>query len=81
MEENARQLMTGLADLKKQFGDFGSAYDKVGGHLRNAQKQFEEATSRLNRATNSLDQMAKGVLPDPDEKFLALDSQKSFDLR
>jgi DNA recombination protein RmuC len=70
MEENARQLMSGLGDLRKQLGDFSGAYDKVGTHLRNAQKQFDEATSRLNRAASSLDQMAKGTLPLPPETSL-----------
>jgi DNA recombination protein RmuC len=70
IEENARQLMAGLAGLKKQFDDFGVAYDKVGTHLRNAQKQFEEASGRLNRANASLDQMTKGALPEAEQTLL-----------
>jgi DNA recombination protein RmuC len=70
MEENARQLMTGLAGLKKQFDDFGTAYDKVGTHLRNAQKQFDEATNRLSKANVSLEQMAKGALPEGQETLV-----------
>ena len=70
MEENARQLMTGLAALQKQFDDFGGAYDKVGTHLRNAQKQFDEASNRLNKATLNLEQMAKGALPESQQTLL-----------
>jgi hypothetical protein len=40
------------------------AYDKVGTHLRNAQKQFDEANTRLGKANSSLEQMAKGALPE-----------------
>ena len=66
IEENARHLMAGLSGLKKQFDDFGGAYEKVGTHLRNAQQRFDEATMRLNRANASLDQMTKGALPEPE---------------
>ncbi|MGH9575244.1 MAG: DNA recombination protein RmuC [Candidatus Acidiferrales bacterium] len=71
IEENARQLIANLAGLKKQFDDFGVAYDKVGTHFRNAQQRFDEATNKLNRANASLDQMTKGALPEPEVPMLS----------
>ncbi len=71
IEENARQLMAGLAGLKKQFDDFGAAYEKVGNHLRNAQQRFEDATGKLNRANASLDQMTRGALPEEELPLLS----------
>lgn len=70
IEENARQLMAGLSGLKKQFDDFGAAYEKVGTHLRNAQQRFDEANNKLNRANASLEQMSKGGLPEEEPKML-----------
>jgi DNA recombination protein RmuC len=72
IEENARQLIAGLAGLKKQFDDFGAAYEKVGTHLRNAQQRLEDATGKLNRANASLDQMARGALPETETRMLVL---------
>jgi DNA recombination protein RmuC len=70
IEENARQLLAGMAGLKKQFEIFSGAYEKVGGHLRHAQQCYEEADSRLNRARNSLEQMSQGALPESAPKAL-----------
>lgn len=74
IEENARHLMAGLSGLKKQFDDFGAAYEKVGTHLRNAQQRFEEASGKLNRANASLEQMTKGALPEG-ERTLVLENK------
>jgi len=71
IEENARQLMAGLAGLKKQFDEFGTAYEKVGNHLRNAQQRFEDATGKLNRANASLEQMTRGALPEEELPLLS----------
>lgn len=70
IEENARHLIAGLAGLKKQFDEFGVAYDKVGTHLRNAQQRFDEANSKLNRANASLELMTKGALPEADNTLI-----------
>jgi DNA recombination protein RmuC len=73
IEENVRELIANLSGLKKQFDDFGVAYDKVGNHLRNAQQRFDEASNKLNRANASLGQMTKGALPES-ESTLVLES-------
>ena len=70
IEENARQLLAGMAGLKKQFELFLGAYEKIGGHLRHAQQCYEEADSRLSRARNSLEQLSQGAVPDAAPKAL-----------
>jgi DNA recombination protein RmuC len=63
IEENARHLLASMAGLKKQFESFADVYEKLGTHLRHSQQCYEDADSRLNRARNSLEQMAQGTLP------------------
>ncbi|HTX15135.1 MAG TPA: DNA recombination protein RmuC [Candidatus Baltobacteraceae bacterium] len=63
-EENARHLFAGLAGLKKQIESFGDAYDKLGVHLRNAQRNYEDAGVRLNKVTNAIEKMSQGALPE-----------------
>lgn len=70
IEENARQLLAGMAGLKKQLETFVDLYEKLGGHLRHAQQCYEEADSRLTRARNSLEQMSQGTVPDGARKAL-----------
>jgi DNA recombination protein RmuC len=62
IEENARRLLSELSGLKKQFDNFGEVYGKLGVHLRNAQQSYSDADRKLERALNSLDEMAQGVL-------------------
>ena len=76
IEENARHLMASLAGLRKQFEDFADAYEKVGTHLRNAQRGYDDATPKLGRLETRLDQLAQGTLPEPTEtKTLLLEEQ------
>jgi len=70
LEENARHLFANLAGLQKQLESFADVYDKLGTHLRNAQRNYEEADGKLTRARNSLDQMSQGALPDAAPKAL-----------
>ncbi len=74
IEENARHLLANMAGLSKQFDSFAEVYEKLGTHLRHAQQNYEEADSRLNRARNSLEQMAQGALPEAEEKKLEVAS-------
>jgi DNA recombination protein RmuC len=62
VEENARKLLSNLSGLKKQFDNFGEVYDKLGVHLRNAQQSYSDSGKKLERATNTLDEMAQGTL-------------------
>jgi DNA recombination protein RmuC len=74
IEENARHLMANLAGLEKQFESFTEVYDKLGTHLRHAQMSYEDADSRLARARNSLEQMARGALPEAAPKVIGTSS-------
>jgi len=60
IEENARQLFTGLTGLKNQLDSFAAVYEKLGTHLRHAQFSYEDADSRLERARSSVEQMSQG---------------------
>ena len=70
IEENTRQLLAGMAGLKKQFEGFTAVYEKIGGHLRHAQQCYEEADTKLLRTRNSLEQMSQGALPENAPKAL-----------
>ena len=63
-EENARQLSAGLSGLKKQIELFSDVYEKLGGHLRNAQRNYEDAGVRLGKVTNAIEKMSQGALPE-----------------
>ncbi len=66
IEENAKRILGSLSGLQKQMGNFSDIYDKLGGHLRNAQQSFTDAGGKLERARNSLDELARGA-PAPDK--------------
>ncbi|HXY79544.1 MAG TPA: DNA recombination protein RmuC [Candidatus Bathyarchaeia archaeon] len=70
LEENARHLFASLAGLQKQLDSFADVYDKLGTHLRNAQRNYEEADGKLGRARNTLGQMSQGALAEPAPKAL-----------
>jgi len=61
IEENAKRLLSSLTGLKKQIENFSDVYDRLGGHLRNAQQSYADADGKLERARNSLDEMAQGA--------------------
>jgi DNA anti-recombination protein RmuC len=79
IEENAKRLSANLAGMRKQLDTFSESFDKIGTHLKNAQQSFAEADKRLEKASNSLDNVlssgdvtqpaledAQGALPSPD---------------
>jgi DNA recombination protein RmuC len=61
IEENAKRLLSSLTGLKKQLDNFGEIYERLGTHLRNAQQSYSDADRRLERARNSLDELAQGA--------------------
>ena len=67
IEENAKRLLSSLSGLQKQMDNFNQVYEKLGGHLRNAQQSYFEGDRRLERARNALGELAQGV---PSEKAL-----------
>jgi DNA recombination protein RmuC len=67
IEENAKRLLSSLSGLKKQMENFSEIYERLGTHLRNAQQSYADADRKLDRARNSLDELAQGA---PAEKVL-----------
>ena len=61
IEENAKRLMGSLSGLKKQMDNFGEVYEKLGTHLRNAQQNYADADRKLDRARDSLEELAQGT--------------------
>jgi DNA recombination protein RmuC len=72
IEENATRLLSSLSGLKKQIDNFGEVYEKLGTHLRNAQQSYSDADRKLERARNSIDELAQGA---PSEKALEATSR------
>jgi len=70
IEENARRLLGSLAGLKRQLDSFAELYEKLGAHLRHAQQSYDEASTKLDRARNALEQMAQGALPESSAQAL-----------
>jgi DNA recombination protein RmuC len=67
IEENAKKLLSSLSGLKKQMENFSEIYERLGTHLRNAQQSYADADRKLDRARDSLDELAQGA---PAEKVL-----------
>jgi DNA anti-recombination protein RmuC len=57
--------MENLSGLERQLETFSDVFAKLGNHLKNAQQTYNDADARLDRARNSLSQMAQGALPEP----------------
>jgi DNA recombination protein RmuC len=76
IEENAKRLSANLAGMRKQLDTFSESFDKVGTHLKNAQLMYAEADKRLDKASNSLDNLLisgeVGELVDERQGTLAL---------
>ena len=64
IQENAKHLMGELAGVTKQLENFAEVYERLGTHLRNAQKSYEDADGKVSRMRNSLEQMSQGALPE-----------------
>lgn len=65
MEENAKRVQKDLAGLDKLLESYGELFEKLGTHLRNAQKTYDDADGKLTRARALLSQVAQGDLPEP----------------
>ena len=70
MEENARHLMAGMAAVSKHIEAFEDVYERLGTHLRNAQRSYEDAENRFNKVSNSMAQISQGTLPEGAPKTL-----------
>jgi DNA recombination protein RmuC len=59
IEKQAAEIRTALAQLTGAFGSFLETWDILGKHLRNAQNQYEEGGSRLNKFSLQLEQIGR----------------------
>jgi DNA recombination protein RmuC len=67
IEENAKRILSDLSGLKKQIENFSDVYDRLGGHLRNAQASYSDADRKLIRTRDTLEELVRGA---PDSKAL-----------
>lgn len=58
IEKQAAEIRATLHQLAGTFRSFQETWDLLGKHLRNAQNQYEEGESRLNRFTLQLEQIS-----------------------
>ncbi|MEP6994512.1 MAG: DNA recombination protein RmuC [Acidobacteriota bacterium] len=59
LQENAREVHQNLADLARLWDRVGGPLEKLGGHLGNAQKQYEETSKAFDRFTTRLQTIAE----------------------
>ncbi len=59
IEKQAAEIRTALERLNGTFGSFVESWGVLGRHLRNAQNQYEEGDSRLNKFTLQLEQIRR----------------------
>ncbi len=57
IEKQAAEIRQNLKKLNAAFGDFGSNWEVLGKHLRNAYGQYEEGQKKLDRFGIQLDQI------------------------
>jgi DNA recombination protein RmuC len=53
-EENAKRMLAGLDDVKKQFDQFAQSHAEIGSQLRQIQETYEEAGRRFASAQTAL---------------------------
>ena len=61
LQENAREVHQNLAELSRLWEKVGGPLEKLGSHLGNAQKQYEETAKAFDRFTNRLETIAEKV--------------------
>jgi DNA recombination protein RmuC len=58
VEQQAREIQDQLGALQQQFTSFWAAFQKVGAHLANAQKQFDESARQADRVRDRVAHIA-----------------------
>ena len=72
LQENAREVHRNLAELARLWERVSVPFDKLGAHLSNAQKQYEESSRALERFSTRLETIAeKAVEKDGEAGSLA----------
>jgi DNA recombination protein RmuC len=59
LQENAKEVHQNLADLSRLWDRVGGPLEKLGGHLVNVQKQYDETSKAFDRFTNRLETIAE----------------------
>jgi DNA recombination protein RmuC len=85
IEENAKHLAAGLAGVKKQMETFYTVFDKIGTHIGNAQKSYQDADKRFEKTQLTLENLLNvtnpealiEALPEPTQTNLPLGIKKS----
>ena len=83
IEENAKHLAAGLAGVKKQMETFYTVFDKIGTHIGNAQKSYQDADKRFEKTQLTLENLLNvtnpealvEALPEPTQTHLPLAPQ------
>ena len=83
IEENAKHLAAGLAGVKKQMETFYTVFDKIGTHIGNAQKSYQDADKRFEKTQMTLENLLNvsnpesllEALPEPTQTILPLASE------
>jgi DNA recombination protein RmuC len=69
-EENAKRMLAGLEDVKKQFDGFGEVHAELGSRLQQTRETYEEAGRQLSQVRATLDSAAPGEV-DEEAKIAA----------
>jgi DNA recombination protein RmuC len=83
IEENAKHLAAGLAGVKKQMETFYTVFDKIGTHIGNAQKSYQDADKRFEKTQMTLENLLNvsnpesllAALPEATQTILPLASE------
>jgi len=57
IEENAKRLSANLDGMRKQLDVFSKSFDILGTHIKNAQQTYTEADKRIDKVSNTLDNL------------------------
>lgn len=63
IEQQAKEILATLAQVRKDFGLFSKDFGTIGTHLTNAKNKYEETTRRLDKFASRLDQIETGEQP------------------
>lgn len=57
IEQQAKEILATLSQVRKDFGSFSKDFATIGTHLTNAKNKYEETTRRLDKFSSRLDQI------------------------
>ena len=59
VEQRAREILDGIGALRQQFGAFWAAHEKLGTHLTNAMRQYEEGSRLRDRVEQRFERLGR----------------------